>query len=278
MNCDLELLVSHIRAFKLGITRIYRIVLLCDGLCRNLCHNQDYPRRERDKQSPLLIFAIFQLRATMLKRLLFQKQHGIAKVRKSLEQPSVNEPLSKYAEYLTSCLPIQSFDLWKDELVLNVHRNNLIDVMHFLKYHQQFKHLIDVVGIDYPEKEERFKLVYPLLSVHHNSRIQVATTTSEEEMVPSITSLFKSANWFEREAYDMYGVIFSNHPDLRRILTDYGFVGHPLRKDFPLSGYTEVRYDEDKKMVVEEPLSMAQEHRNFEYQSAWDHTGDYKKK
>eukprot|EP00835_Amoeboradix_gromovi_P006630 NODE_821_length_3913_cov_1.262716.p1 type:complete len:235 gc:universal NODE_821_length_3913_cov_1.262716:1290-586(-) len=221
---------------------------------------------------------VFHLRCSiMLSRFLRNKLHGIPKMRKAVELPQSNEPLSKYADYLINCLPVQSYELWKDELVLNVHRDNLVDVMHFLKYHQQFKHLLDVIGIDYPDKEERFKLVYPLLSVHFNSRIQIATTATEVDMVPSITGIFKSANWFEREAYDMYGVIFSNHPDLRRILTDYGFVGYPLRKDFPLSGYTEVRYDEDRKMVVEEPLKMAQEHRNFEYSSAWDQTGDYKK-
>ena len=207
-----------------------------------------------------------------------QKQHGIQKMQKLAQTPEINESLSKYADYLSSCLPIQSYDLWKDELVLNVDKHQLLNVFHFLKYHQQYKHLIDIVGIDYPERDNRFKLVYLFLSVHHNARIQVATTTNEVDMVPSATKLYKSANWFEREAYDMYGVLFSNHPDLRRILTDYGFVGHPLRKDFPLSGYTEVRYDEDSKMVVEEPLSMAQEHRNFEYNSAWDQTGDYKKK
>ncbi len=214
----------------------------------------------------------------MLRRFLSSKSHGIQKMRQLVESPPLYTELKKYADYLTGCLPVQSYNLWKDELVLNVDKDNLVEVMHFLKNDQHFKHLLDVIGVDFPEKENRFKLVYPLLSVHHNARIQVVTTTNESEMVPSLVNLFKSANWFEREAYDMFGVVFSDHPDLRRILTDYGFVGHPLRKDFPLTGYTEVRYDEDKKMVVEEPLSMAQEHRNFEYNSTWDQTGDYKKK
>eukprot|EP00834_Sanchytrium_tribonematis_P008847 NODE_1225_length_1715_cov_0.256188.p1 type:complete len:208 gc:universal NODE_1225_length_1715_cov_0.256188:771-1394(+) len=199
------------------------------------------------------------------------QKHGIPAIKQAISNPPKNE-FTNYANYLTSILPITHYDLWKDELVVHTEKSNLLTVLYFLKNKHQFKHLMDIIGIDYPQNENRFKLVYPLTSIQYNSRIQVSTTTNEVDMVPSATPLFKSANWFERECYDMYGIFFENHPDLRRILTDYGFVGHPLRKDFPLSGYTEVRYDEDAKMVVEEPISMAQEHRNFEYSSAWDAT------
>jgi len=126
-----------------------------------------------------------------------------------------------------------------------------------------------VCGVDYPTRPNRFEVVYHLLSHRYNSRIRVKTYCDEVTPVPSITPLFPAANWFEREAYDMFGIYFSGHPDLRRILTDYGFEGYPLRKDFPLSGYVEVRYDEEKKRIVAEPLELAQQFRNFDYGSAW---------
>lgn len=132
---------------------------------------------------------------------------------------------------------------------------------------------MDICGVDYPTREHRFEVVYNLLSVRHNARIRVKTYASETTPVPSAVSVFQGANWYEREAYDMYGIFFSGHPDLRRILTDYGFEGYPLRKDFPLTGYTEVRWDDEKKRVVHEPLELAQAFRNFDVNSAWESAG-----
>lgn len=135
-----------------------------------------------------------------------------------------------------------------------------------------FKILIDVFGVDYPDRINRFEVVYNLLSLKHNQRICVKLAAHEETMVPSVSSLFSTANWFEREVWDMYGVMFSDHPDLRRILTDYGFDGHPQRKDFPLTGYTEVRYDLEKERVVYEPVTLSQEFRTFDFSSPWEGT------
>ena len=134
----------------------------------------------------------------------------------------------------------------------------------------QFRTLIDITAIDYPEQEERFCLVYHYLSMHQNIRIRIKSFVKEEQIVPSITNLFPSANWFEREVFDMYGILFSNHPDMRRILTDYGFQGHPLRKDFPTTGYLELRYDQEKKKVIYEPVKLTQEYRNFDFMSPWE--------
>lgn len=131
----------------------------------------------------------------------------------------------------------------------------------------------DITAVDYPTRDQRFEVVYNLLSVRHNSRIRVKTYADESTPVPSITSLFDGANWYEREVYDMFGVFFTDHPDLRRILTDYGFDGHPLRKDFPLTGYTEIRYDEEKKRIVVEPLELTQAFRNFEMNPSWEQVG-----
>ena len=133
-----------------------------------------------------------------------------------------------------------------------------------------FTTLVDITAIDWPERERRFDVVYHFLSMPQNQRIRVKVAVAEDEIVPSITDLHPSANWFEREVFDMYGVMFSGHPDLRRILTDYGFRGHPLRKDFPTSGYTEVRYDETQKRVVYEPVSLVQEYRQFDFMSPWE--------
>ena len=138
--------------------------------------------------------------------------------------------------------------------------------MSFLKYHTaaEYTMVADITAVDYPTKSQRFEVVYNLLSVRHNSRIRVKTYADEATPVPSITSLYDGANWYEREVYDLFGVFFVGHPDLRRIMTDYGFDGHPLRKDFPLTGYTEIRYDEEKKRIVVEPLELTQAFRNFE--------------
>ena len=134
----------------------------------------------------------------------------------------------------------------------------------------QFKLLMDVCGVDYPDRDERFDVVYNLLSLKLNQRVRVKVTTDEDTPVPSVTGVFRSANWYEREAWDLYGIFFSDHPDLRRILTDYGFEGHPLRKDFPLTGYVEVRYDDEQKRVVYEPVKLTQEFRTFDFLSPWE--------
>jgi len=133
-----------------------------------------------------------------------------------------------------------------------------------------FKQLVDVCGVDWPDQDERFEVVYNLLSLKHNQRVRVRLTTSEDQPVPSVVEVFSSANWFEREVWDMYGVVFSGHPDLRRLLTDYGFEGHPLRKDFPLTGTMEVRYDDEQARVVYEPVRLTQDFRNFDFLSPWE--------
>lgn len=162
------------------------------------------------------------------------------------------------------------------ELTLTVERSAIVAVASFLKDDPRcrFINLIDVCGVDYPEREERFDVVYHFLSPHLNQRIRVKLSADDVTPVPSITGVFAGADWFEREAYDLYGVLFSGHPDLRRILTDYGFDGHPLRKDFPITGFVEVRYDEERKRVVYEPVKLTQEYRSFDYLSPWEGT-DY---
>jgi NADH-quinone oxidoreductase subunit C len=160
------------------------------------------------------------------------------------------------------------------ELTLTTNRDNLVQVLTWLRDddEHQFEVLIDICGVDYPERAERFEVVYHLLSVRKNKRIRVKVATDEDTPVPSVVELFPAANWYEREAYDMYGILFSGHPDLRRLLTDYGFQGHPLRKDFPLTGYVEVRYDDEKKRVVYEPVKLTQEFRQFDFESPWEGT------
>ena len=176
--------------------------------------------------------------------------------------------LHTYGQYLLSCMPkyIQQFSVWKDELTIYIPPAGVIPVMSFLKYHTaaEYTMVADITAVDYPTRSNRFEVVYNLLSVRHNSRIRVKTYADEATPVPSITSLYDGANWYEREVYDLFGVFFVGHPDLRRIMTDYGFDGHPLRKDFPLTGYTEIRYDEEKKRIVVEPLELTQAFRNFE--------------
>jgi NADH-quinone oxidoreductase subunit C len=158
------------------------------------------------------------------------------------------------------------------ELTLLAERDHIISLLRFLRDDQQcnFETLIDICGVDYPERSDRFEVVYHLLSMRMNHRIRVRIRTDEETPVPSATVLWPAANWFEREAFDMYGIQFSDHPDLRRILTDYGFEGYPLRKDFPLTGNYEVRYDDLEKRVVYEPVKLTQEYRNFDFLSPWE--------
>ncbi|KAL1625935.1 putative NADH-ubiquinone oxidoreductase 30.4 kDa subunit, mitochondrial [Neofusicoccum ribis] len=188
------------------------------------------------------------------------------------------EALHKYGQYLLSCLPkyIQQFSVWKDELTIYIPPSGVIPVFTFLKYHTaaEYTQISDITAVDFPTKNQRFEVVYNMLSVRHNSRIRVKTYADEATPVPSICSLYDGANWYEREVYDLFGVFFVGHPDLRRIMTDYGFDGHPLRKDFPMTGYTEIRYDEEKKRIVVEPLEMTQAYRNFRGGSAaWEQVG-----
>ena len=161
-----------------------------------------------------------------------------------------------------------------EQLYLSVDNEDLLDVILFLKTNKdtKFKQLIDITAVDYPENSKRFKMVYLFLSHQFNQRIIISSLINENEVVPSLTKIFPSANWMEREVFDMYGVKFKDHPDLRRILTDYGFDGHPLRKDFPLTGHNEVRYSEDEKKVIYEPVKLEQNYRNFDYESPWEGT------
>ncbi|WP_323763403.1 NADH-quinone oxidoreductase subunit C [Marinovum sp.] len=159
-----------------------------------------------------------------------------------------------------------------DELTINVAPANLTGLVEFLRSDPncQFSSLVDITAVDYPERQKRFDVVYHFLSMYQNHRIRLRLSIREEAMVPSITGIHPSANWFEREVFDMFGILFSGHPDLRRILTDYGFRGFPLRKDFPTTGYTEVRYDEALKRVVYEPVNLVQEYRQFDFMSPWE--------
>ena len=161
-----------------------------------------------------------------------------------------------------------------DQLYFKIDHEDLINVIIFLKSNEEtkFKQLIDITAVDFPEDKKRFKIVYLLLSHENNSRVIIEYLINENEVIPSVTSIFPSANWMEREVFDMYGVKFKDHPDLRRILTDYGFDGHPLRKDFPLTGHNEVRYSEDEKKVIYEPVKLEQNYRNFDYESPWEGT------
>jgi len=160
------------------------------------------------------------------------------------------------------------------QLYLSIDNEDLLDVILFLKTNKdtKFKQLIDITAVDYPENSKRFKMVYLFLSHQFNQRIIINSLINENEVVPSLTKIFPSANWMEREVFDMYGVKFKDHPDLRRILTDYGFDGYPLRKDFPLTGHNEVRYSEDEKKVIYEPVKLEQNYRNFDYESPWKGT------
>jgi NADH-quinone oxidoreductase subunit C len=184
------------------------------------------------------------------------------------------EALTELGEYVRSRLAADVLDIAvaNGELMVLVRREAIVRALTFLREDSQclFKVLVDICGVDYPDRPERFEVVYNLLSLTQNHRIRVKVTTDEDTPVPSVTRAFSAANWYERETWDLYGVMFSDHPDLRRILTDYGFDGHPLRKDFPLTGFVQVRYDEEQKRVVNEPVKLGQEFRRFDFMSPWE--------
>ena len=188
----------------------------------------------------------------------------------------MSEALTELGDHIAAALPEDVIDttVALGELIVGVQWSSIVRVLTFLRDDSscQFKCLIDVCGVDYPDREERFEVVYNLLSLRHNQRVRVKLTTDEDTPVPSVTGVFSSAGWWEREVWDLYGVYFSDHPDLRRILTDYGFEGHPLRKDFPLTGFVELRYDDEQKRVVYEPVKLTQEFRNFDFLSPWEGT------
>ena len=169
---------------------------------------------------------------------------------------------------------IKKTEIRHEQLNINIDNEDLLDVTLFIKTNEntKFRQLIDITVIDYPENAQRFKVVYLFLSHQFNQRIVLSYLISENEVIPSLTPIYPAANWMEREVFDMYGVKFKDHPDMRRILTDYGFEGHPLRKDFPLTGHTEVRYSEDQKKVISEPVKLEQNYRNFDYESPWEGT------
>jgi NADH-quinone oxidoreductase subunit C len=184
------------------------------------------------------------------------------------------QALREAADVIRGALPqaVTAAEVVRDELIIRARRDDIVRVLLILRDDPRlsFNQLADLFGVDYPDRPERFEIVYNLLSLTRNQRCRVKVSVAEGEAVPSVTRIHSCANWFEREAWDMYGVFFSDHPDLRRILTDYGFEGHPLRKDFPLTGYVEVRYDEDQKRVIYEPVSLPQDFRNFDFLSPWE--------
>ncbi len=186
----------------------------------------------------------------------------------------ISEALKDLADYIVEELEEYGVvaEFQQDQLCLSVSVDNLIKVMSILRDDKEvnLNQLIDVTAVDYPDRAKRFEIVYHLLSIRHNHRARLKVLVNDDELVPSMTGVFSSAGWFEREVFDMYGVYFSGHPDLRRILTDYGFEGHPQRKDFPLSGYKEVRYDEELKRVVYEPVKLVQDFRRFDNLSPWE--------
>jgi NADH-quinone oxidoreductase subunit C len=170
----------------------------------------------------------------------------------------------------TDC--VLSWEVTNDELTVTIAPTSVVSFVEFLKSDGtcQFSSLVDITAVDYPQRAKRFDVIYHFLSMYQNHRIRLRVQIREDEMVPSIIDVHPSSNWFEREIFDMFGILFSGHPDLRRILTDYGFRGHPLRKDFPTTGYTEVRYDEVQKRVVYDPVSLVQEYRQFDFMSPWE--------
>ena len=192
------------------------------------------------------------------------------------------ENLKKLEKHINSELSIKIHNsvINNDELLIEVGENDLTEVVQFIKSNEKlkFRQLIDIAGVDYPEEEKRFNLIYLFLSHENNSRLKLLVKFETSQTINSITKIFPSANWMEREVFDMYGIKFKNHPDLRRILTDYGFKGHPLRKDFPLTGFNEVRYSEKEKKVVYEPVKLEQNYRNFDFESPWEGTNYLKNK
>ncbi|MEH6749237.1 MAG: NADH-quinone oxidoreductase subunit C [Paracoccaceae bacterium] len=186
----------------------------------------------------------------------------------------MSDALNELGQHIAARRPecVLSWDVSHDELNMDIAPANIEDFVEFLKVDRncRFSTLVDLTAVDYPGREKRFDVVYHFLSMYRNQRIRLRVAIREDEMVHSITNIYPSANWFEREVFDMFGILFSGHPDLRRILTDYGFRGHPLRKDFPTTGYTEVRYDEAQKRVVYEPVNLVQEYRQFDFMSPWE--------
>lgn len=189
----------------------------------------------------------------------------------SKNKKSMNET---FAKSLILLVPkwMESYSFQKAEMIFVISPQYLLPFFEFLRDHTntQFKMLVDITGVDYPSRKARFEVVYNLLSVQYNARIRIKTCVDEITPVDSLVEIYPSANWYERETWDMFGIFFTKHPDLRRILTDYGFQGHPLRKDFPLSGYSEVRYDDSEKRVISEPIEMTQEFRYFDFASPWE--------
>jgi len=188
--------------------------------------------------------------------------------------PTMNQALQDLGDYVAGQRPreVARFEIRHDQLIVWTDADGIVRLLTFLRDDSNclFKLLVDICGVDYPDRAERFEVVYNLLSLKHNQRIRVKLTTVADRPVPSVAAVFRVAGWFEREVWDLFGVFFADHPDLRRILTDYGFEGHPLRKDFPLTGYVEVRYDEEQKRVVYEPVRLVQQFRNFDFLSPWE--------
>ena len=172
-----------------------------------------------------------------------------------------------------NCNPVEISDDF-NQLQISISADQILDVVDFIKNDEacEFRQITDIAGVDFPDRQKRFEVIYHFLSFKHNSRLRIKIIIGEDESIPSITTIFPAANWFEREAFDMYGIQFKDHPDLRRILTDYGFEGHPLRKDFPLSGNVEIRYDEIDKKIIHEPVNLQQDFRSFDIQSPWERT------
>ncbi len=186
----------------------------------------------------------------------------------------MNQALQDLGDYIAAALPeaVKEVQQQHDELAILARRSSIRQLLKFLRddSQTQFKVLVDICGADYPDRDERFDVVYNLLSVKHNQRIRVKIVTDEASAVPTVVELFSCAGWLERETWDLYGIFFEGHPDLRRLLTDYGFEGHPLRKDFPLTGHVEVRYDQQQKRVVYDPVKLTQDFRNFDFLSPWE--------
>jgi NADH-quinone oxidoreductase subunit C len=186
----------------------------------------------------------------------------------------MNEALKDLGDHVASALEetVTAVEIVTDELIVWIRREDAVKAMTFLRDDQncQFRQLTDITAVDYPDREQRFEVVYNLLSFTHNQRIRVKLAAGEDTPVPSVTGVFSAADWYEREIWDLFGIFFEDHPDLRRIMTDYGFEGHPLRKDFPLTGYVELRYDETEKRVVYEPVKLVQDFRSFDFVSPWE--------
>lgn len=186
----------------------------------------------------------------------------------------MTEELKELGEHIAASIEndVRDWRVENGELTVRARADRIVHVLQFLRDDPlaKFLVLIDICGVDYPQRAKRFDVVYHLLSMHNNTRIRVKARVGEDDTIPTVTGIYPCADWFEREAFDMYGIVFSGHPDLRRILTDYGFEGYPLRKDFPLTGHVEVRYDDEQKRVVYEPVKLVQEYRNFDYLSPWE--------